>query len=46
MIFRRVLCVLLCLCTVALVACDSGNGVGAQPILTRVRVLNAIPNAP
>ena len=46
MIFRRVLSVLLCLCTVALVACDSGNGVGALPILTRVRVINLIPNAP
>ena len=46
MIFRRVLCVLLCLCSVALVACDSGNGVGALPILTRVRVMNLIPNAP
>jgi uncharacterized protein DUF4397 len=46
MIFRRVLSVLLCLCTAALVACDSGNGVGALPILTRVRVINLIPNAP
>jgi hypothetical protein len=46
MIFRRVLCALLCLCAVALVACDSGNGVGALPIQTRVRVINLIPNAP
>lgn len=42
---RRALCVLLCLCAVALSGCNTGEGVGAQPIVTRVRVVNLIPNA-
>ena len=44
---RRAVCVLLCLCAVAvaLPGCNSGNGVGATAILTRVRVVNLIPNA-
>jgi hypothetical protein len=45
---RRAVCVLLCLCAVAvaLPGCNTGNGVGATAILTRVRVVNLIPNAP
>jgi hypothetical protein len=45
---RRAVCVLLCLCAVAvaLLGCNTGNGVGATAILTRVRVVNLIPNAP
>jgi hypothetical protein len=43
---RRVLYVLLCLGAAILEGCNSGNGVGAVPILTRVRVVNLIPNAP
>jgi len=44
---RRAVCVLLCLCAVAVVlpGCNSGNGVGATAITTRVRVVNLIPNA-
>src|SRR5438132_12045767 len=44
---RRVVCVLLCLCAVAAVlpGCNTGNGVGATAITTRVRVVNVIPNA-
>ena len=44
---RRAVCVLLCLCAVAVVlpGCNTGNGVGATAILTRVRVVNLIPNA-
>ena len=44
---RRAVCVLLCLCAVAaaLPGCNTGNGVGATAITTRVRVVNVIPNA-
>ena len=44
---RRAVCVLLCLCAVAAVlpGCNTGNGVGATAITTRVRVVNLIPNA-
>ena len=42
---RRVFCVLIALCWVALAGCDSGNGVGATPSQTRLRVVNLIPNA-
>jgi len=44
---RRAVCVLLCLCAVAvaLPGCNTGQGVGATAITTRVRVLNLIPNA-
>lgn len=44
---RRAVCLLLCLCAVAaaLPGCNSGNGVGATAIVTRVRVVNLIPNA-
>ena len=44
---RRAVCVLLCLCavTAALPGCNTGNGVGATAITTRVRVVNLIPNA-
>src|SRR5438876_412832 len=43
---RRAVYVLLCLGAAILEGCNSGNGVGAIPILTRVRVVNLIPNAP
>lgn len=43
---RRALYVLLCLGAALLEGCSTGNGVGAVPILTRVRVVNLIPNAP
>jgi Domain of unknown function (DUF4397) len=44
---RRAVCVLLCLCAVAvaLPGCNTGKGVGATAIVTRVRVVNLIPNA-
>ena len=42
---RRALCVLLCLCAVTLAGCNTGKGVGATAITTRVRVVNLIPNA-
>ena len=42
---RRAFCVLLALCWLMLAGCDSGNGVGATPGQTRLRVLNLIPNA-
>jgi len=45
-IVRRLLTVLACLIGLAaLTSCNSGNGVGAEPILTRVRVINLVPNA-
>ena len=43
---RRLLTVLVCLMGLALASCNSGNGVGATPNLTRVRVINLVPNAP
>lgn len=43
---RRILYVLLCLAAATLSGCNSGNGVGAMPINTQVRVVNLIPNAP
>jgi hypothetical protein len=43
---RRVLYVLLCLGAAVLVGCNTGNGVGALPINTTVRVVNLVPNAP
>jgi hypothetical protein len=43
---RRALYVLLCLGAALLEGCGTGQGVGAVPILTRVRVVNLIPNAP
>ena len=44
---RRAVCALLCLCAVAaaLPGCNTGNGVGATAITTRVRVVNVMPNA-
>jgi len=44
---RRTVCALLCLCAVvvALPGCNTGQGVGATAIVTRVRVVNLIPNA-
>jgi len=46
-ILRRLLTVLVCLVGAALlVSCNGGGqGVGAAPILTRVRVINLVPNA-
>src|SRR5271154_38096 len=43
---RRALYVLLCLGAAVLVGCNTGNGVGALPINTTVRVVNLVPNAP
>jgi hypothetical protein len=43
---RRALYVLLCLGAAVLAGCNSGNGVGALPINTTVRVVNLVPNAP
>lgn len=43
---RRILYVLLCLAAATLSGCNSGNGVGAMPINTTVRVVNLVPNAP
>jgi hypothetical protein len=47
-ILRRLLSVLVCLVGAALLAsCNGGGqGVGATPILTRIRVVNLVPNAP
>ena len=47
-ILRRLLNVLACLVGAALLAsCNGGgNGVGAVPLLTRIRVINLVPNAP
>ncbi len=45
-ILRRLLTVLVCLLGLALASCNSGNGVGATPNLTRIRVINLVPNAP
>jgi hypothetical protein len=42
---RRAVCVLIALCWLMLAGCDSGNGVGATPGQTRLRVVNLIPNA-
>ncbi len=42
---RRLLTVLVCLLGLALTSCNTGNGVGATPNLTRVRVVNLVPNA-
>jgi hypothetical protein len=42
---RRLLTVLVCLLGLALTSCNTGNGVGATPNLTRVRVINLVPNA-
>jgi hypothetical protein len=44
-ILRRLLTVLVCLLGLALASCNTGNGVGATPNLTRVRVINLVPNA-
>jgi len=46
-ILRRLLTVLVCLVGAALLAsCNGGGqGVGATPILTRIRVINLVPNA-
>ena len=43
---RRAVYVLLCLVAAVLTGCNSGNGVGALPINTTVRVVNLVPNAP
>jgi hypothetical protein len=43
---RRALYVLLCLGAAVLAGCNNGNGVGALPINTTVRVVNLVPNAP
>src|SRR5215831_18834174 len=42
---RRAFCVMLALCWLALAGCDSGEGVGAAPSQTRLRVVNLVPNA-
>jgi hypothetical protein len=42
---RRLLTALVCLLGLALTSCNTGNGVGATANLTRVRVVNLIPNA-
>lgn len=42
----RALYVLLCSGAAILAGCNSGNGVGALPINTTVRIVNLIPNAP
>jgi hypothetical protein len=42
---RRLLTILVCLLGLALTSCYTGNGVGATPNLTRVRVINLVPNA-
>ena len=42
---RRLLTVLVCLLGLALTSCNTGNGVGATANLTRVRVINLVPNA-
>jgi hypothetical protein len=42
---RRLLTILVCLLGLALTSCNTGNGVGATPNLTRVRVINLVPNA-
>jgi len=45
--FRRLLLTaLVCLLALPLTSCNSGNGVGAVPIVTRIRVINLVPNAP
>ena len=44
-IIPRLLTLLVCLLGLALTSCNSGNGVGATPNLTRIRVINLIPNA-
>ena len=36
---------MIALCWIALAGCDSGNGVGATPNATRLRVVNLVPNA-
>jgi hypothetical protein len=43
---RRALYVLLCLAAAVLTGCNGGNGVGAMPINTTVRVVNLVPNGP
>jgi hypothetical protein len=43
---RRALYALLCLGAAVLAGCNTGNGVGALPINTTVRVVNLVPNAP
>jgi hypothetical protein len=45
MSLRRALYVLLCLGAAILAGCNSGGGVGAKPINTRVRLVNLIPDA-
>jgi hypothetical protein len=43
---RRAFCaLLLCLSTILLGSCDTGEGVGAAATSTRLRVINLIPNA-
>ena len=42
---RRLLTVLVCLLGLALTSCNTGNGVGSTANLTRVRVINLVPNA-
>jgi hypothetical protein len=42
---RRLLTILVCLLGLALTSCNTGNGVGATPNLTRIRVINLVPNA-
>ena len=36
---------MIALCWIALAGCDSGNGVGATPNATRLRIVNLVPNA-
>jgi hypothetical protein len=43
---RLLLTALVCLLALPLTSCNSGNGVGAVPIITRIRIINLVPNAP
>ena len=45
-ISRRLLTLLVCLLGLALTSCNTGKGVGATANVTRVRVVNLVPNAP
>jgi Domain of unknown function (DUF4397) len=46
MTVRRAFWILIALCSLALAGCNSGGqGVGATPIQTRIRVVNLVPNA-
>jgi hypothetical protein len=44
-ISRRLLTILVCLLGLALTSCNTGKGVGATANVTRIRVVNLVPNA-